>query len=92
MQQLDKLGKWASRVGIKAAGTCGLVLTRGLSASLAANGISGIFNDLGNLLEIAGGAAAVKVLIPAVTSLLKRAEAVEPGAAPTDVFGSITDD
>lgn len=89
---LDKLGKWGSRVGLKALGTFGLVLVGGVSAALATNGVSGMFSDVMSVVEVAAGAACVKVVLPALTSLLKRAEAVEPGEAPDDVFGSITDD
>ena len=87
----NKVGKWAAKVGLKAAGTFGLVLVGGITAAVTTGGITGIFAGFGDLLEIAGGAAMVKVLIPAATNLLKRAETVEPGPPPQDVFGSITD-
>ena len=89
---MDKLGRWAGQVGLKAAGAFGLVIVGGLSASLATNGVTGALDNLGVLAEIAVGSAAVKVLIPAAMSLLKKAEQVEPGDAPDGVFGSIMDD
>lgn len=91
---MDRFLSWGKKVGLKAAGTFGLIIIGGSTAAIATGDLADVieWQTVWPTVKVAIGATATQVILPALTALAQRAKAVKPGAPPENLFGVITDD